>query len=224
MLKFSSIERKWIVDAFIAGVVGVLLGVVWPYLKIFLSGSKDALAGMQSLITVLGIPAALFWWWKQRKRYPRLDMKVSAVHRWVSTDVVWLHVCATLENKGNILAELKSGYVWVQQIIPVPENIQAELASGRNPVPDSETQAPWAYLSKSTTIPHCEIEPGESGVCEWDFFISECAVDTILVNVHVANSMKARDEEMGWDASIVYDLEKNGVVSIPFTAKGVDKR
>ncbi|HYR11410.1 MAG TPA: hypothetical protein VEQ60_26750, partial [Longimicrobium sp.] len=101
------IGRLWW-GALIAGAVGgiaasalILLLTRAPILTFF-AQKKDAFQGLQALATVVGLFVASVWFLRRRELFPKANLSLHITHRVLSGGTVWLHVNATIENKGQV--------------------------------------------------------------------------------------------------------------------------
>ena len=105
-------------------------------------------------------------------------------------------------NSGSTLLTPEYAEVRVQQVIPVPQEIDALAQKGVDPVEVGETEYSWPMLVDrkwSWPAGELEIEPGESDALHADFVI-KASVRTVKVYAFVGNPQK-KDEGLGWTAT-----------------------
>jgi len=172
----------------------------------YLIAEKDAWATAQSIVTILGICAAAWWWSARRARYPRADLKLAVCHRRLDENTTWLRVRATLANKGEARIKVKGVRVYVQRIFPLNSWIVSALAKGEPIVSSKDGLIPWRLIAESNALrSQCEIEPGESENLAWDFAING-GHRVVQAYVHFANEVKRNRGPIGWSDSVLYDI------------------
>lgn len=174
------------------------------------SRGKDIADGAASVATVIGLVIAGVWTWrlfvKQRLHYPRANVEHRVAH-WRVGDQVLLRVTVRLTNVGSVLLQVKGIKAVIEQLLPLPDDVTAALAEGRDPVAAGQSEILWDNIGERTcdfTENRREVEPGEIDECTFDFVLPG-AVRKIQVYSHVQNLSKS-DENVGWNTSTVCDL------------------
>ncbi len=201
-------QIRWVIGMVLAFGLGLLIRASWATgLKEALVNNKDAWGTIQTILTVLGVPVAVWWWMARRQRFPRADLALTVVHRELQPGVVWIRVRGALTNKGDVKIGLDKVSVYVQQVVPPPPSVQKIIEQQENPAEHGEARAIWESLcTAETRLSAVEVEPGEVDVYDWDFFIYDPDVKTVLIYMYIANVAKANTGNLGWSSSIVYDL------------------
>lgn len=178
--------------------------------------SPELWATIESAATTVALFVGGLWGYKlfrqKRQRFPRARVSQDLV-AWPATSSVRLvRVSVKIENAGEVLIRLRSGFTWVQQIRPVPSNLRSALAAGKQVTAEGKFEADWPIIAETRwdNCP-CEIEPSESDEIHFDFTIP-LSVTTIQVYTHLENRAKRRwlswraPKQIGWNSTSVFDL------------------
>jgi len=163
---------------------------------------------VQAVVTMGAIVAAAYWFFQRRQRHAWANLTHSIIHKRLSDETVLLHVCVTITNVGHVLLSLKRARAWVQQLLPVPEDILDTIERGEDPRPTGDTEIPWPSLDEREVKweeGKFQIEPGESDEVSFDFLISPA--ETVTVYTYLTNVSKA--DEIGWSRTTVYDVQSS---------------
>lgn len=173
---------------------------------------------LKNLLDVLDIPikwAALvvgaIWTYKlfvkKRSKFPKAILQLSA-RSWALSEAARLvRVTVVAQNKGEVLLNLKSCRVWIQQVRPLPPNLAELLEETGEVASGGKREADWPLVAeKEVTWPQgsCEIEPGESQSLDFDLVLTS-PLETVIVYAYVKNESKP-DREIGWDAQTALDV------------------
>lgn len=161
---------------------------------------KDWFEIAKSLANILAIIIGGFWayrlFWMKRQRFPRLDIKYGFVHKSITREKILLNVTVAIFNRGEVLARLKNGEIWVQQVLPLPTNLGPKINEGLDPIKflrefishESremwQTEIPWPVIARvqsEWTDWQKEIEPGNSLQLRYDFILDR---NTQLVKIY----------------------------------------
>jgi hypothetical protein len=171
-----------------------------------LSSEKDAFGSIESLAaalescaTILGILVAGVWTYrlfvKNREEFPKASL-TQVVSFWNSDDGNRLiRVSMTIKNEGNVLVKIPSGFTWIQQMKPWPD----ELLKAK-PVTQ---EIAWPLIESRDLDSGWEIEPKETEIISMDFVINQ-AFAQILVYSFIKNPKK---ETTGWPVTTIIDFE-----------------
>jgi hypothetical protein len=184
-----------------------------------LESHKDAAQAVGSIATVVAVAMGgawtyvLFRW--RRIRYPRLNVQHKIYH-WPVNGKLLLHVAVETKSVGDVVLCLESMFVRVQQLMPLPADVLAAMASGKDPVAQNESEVAWPEIDCrpcNWKAEPREIEPGEIEEHHFDFVIP-AYVERIEVYSHIVNARKARRllfwkarKAIGWNTTTVYSLE-----------------
>jgi hypothetical protein len=183
----------------IPGQLQVLFGV--------LAGNKDSWNAIQSIVASTGIVATAVWFWRRRRRYPRLDLSHIINHSNLGCGYYWVRVEVRIENKGEVIATIPKGLTALQQVLPLRPEMGARI-SGRDPELLVGTELPWPVISmNSGDIGKLEVEPGECDGIPYDFIISD-DIELVIVYTHLANAKKLASGH-GWPLRSVYSFIKH---------------
>lgn len=179
----------------------------WPTTLVDLASTVVAVA------TTTAIVMGACWFFRQRQRYPRARLEHDVFSRALSGDRSLVRATVRVVNLGNVLIELKSADVWLQQLSPCPASVEEQLSNqGLN---RKDGELPWTPLDevkRSWRSDEREIEPQENDEFYFDFVI-DGAIDVILVNSYFKNMAKrqrgwlfARSREIGWNKTTPHIL------------------
>lgn len=179
---------------------------------------KDAGALLQSIFTIVALCIGGAWAWfllcQKRQIQPRANVahEITAVQ--LGNDEMMIHATIQVSNIGDVLVCLTSGYVRVQQIVPVAIDVPREFANEDvvRKEPDDVHSPTWEQIAwwpcwevKLSWPPgDCRIEPGEiEGLhCE---FVLPSTVKTIRLSSYLEN-VRVRDRRVGWRATSIHEL------------------
>ncbi len=172
---------------------------------------KDIVEIVQGIITAIGIVVGGVWAYllfvRKRQKYPRADITHEITHYLITDDKVLLHVTVTVKNVGDVLLQLVSGVMRIQQILPLLPEITKAVHEGRDPVGKEMTEVAWPEIVSRNTLgkpEEIEIEPGENDFIYYDFIIGT-DIQTIEVYSYFKNAKK-RKRELGWGRTTIYHL------------------
>jgi hypothetical protein len=175
---------------------------------------KDVADLAQSLFTILAICVGAALYFKQRRRFPRAKITHQIVDKAVSPDKILLRVVVTVENQGEVLLCLQSGFAGVQQVAPCPEALIESVKTNGDIVKAGKQEAEWDTLAEKEitfTRKEREIEPGEEEDFNFDFLV-DADIRTVLVYSYFRNENK-KNREVGWNKTTIYDLSSSCGVS-----------
>lgn len=182
---------------------------------------KKLIEIVASCLTLIAIIVGAIWtYWlfvRTRQKYPSVILTQRIDYRLIAEDKVWLRVAITLQNTSKVLLSLANARSWVQQVIPVDEDMLAKILKGEEPLDEEGLEYLWPLAvdkkEKEWSKGSREIEPGESDQVHFDFLLGP-EVETIIVYSYFTNAKKfGRKKELGWQITNVYDLK-------PFTNGG----
>lgn len=176
------------------------------------------LKDLKSLLDVLDVPikwlalaVGAFWTYnlfvKKRSRFPKAILQISARSWALSQASHLVRATVVAQNKGDLLLNLQSCRVWIQQVRPLAPHLGELLEQTGDVTSGGKREAEWPIVAeKEVTWPQgsCEIEPGESQQLDFDLVLT-APLETVIVYAYAKNESK-RDREIGWDAQAVLDL------------------
>jgi hypothetical protein len=199
----------------------------------FLSDHKDAFEALKNLFEVVAIIVGGVWTYQifilKRGKYPRAKLEQNILS-WPPTEgKKAIRVILTIHNCGDILLKLTSGFTWVQQVKPLPQEFDEMLKTESDPVKENETEIRWPFLAERSYFKSAkmEIEPGENDEVISDFIV-DSKLEKILVYSHIENEAKkifyetenpnrnsAESAEktsgggIGWNISTLFDFSES---------------
>jgi hypothetical protein len=182
--------------------------VIWTTGK-FLNDNADAI---QSIAAVVGGGAAGYWGWVthrgRREHVPHLNVEHRTSHHQAGAGHVLVRVTLQIENVGAAMAVIRTGKTWLQQMLPVPDNVLSTVRDGRDPVGEGGCEVDWPLATAVVrkfdwSADPCHIEPGETEDLHFDFIIP-AHVRVVQVYSFLRNDLKAG--ESGWRKTSIYTL------------------
>ena len=179
------------------------------------------LTDLKSVLDVLDIPikwvalaVGAVWTYnlfvKKRSKYPKADLQLSARCWLLSEKSRLVRVTVVALNRGDVLLNLQSCRVWIQQVRPLAPQLAELLARTGGVAVIGQREAEWPLVAeKEVTLPQgsCEIEPGESQQLYFDLVLTS-PLETAIVYAYAKNEAK-RNREIGWDAQTVLDVNEH---------------
>jgi hypothetical protein len=176
---------------------------------------KDAAQIIQVVATLIALGVGLFWFLRQRKRYPKAITGHSAVIRELMPNDNLVRISVCIENKGETLLELQSAVVCLFIVSPTPASIQALLTAKKSIRTRDDGEAEWPEVTGCSQTSHPtdhEIEPGEVHYLHFDFAVPS-TINAVFAHSYVKNvakrrSLLGRPREIGWNFMSFHDIKK----------------
>ena len=175
-----------------------------------ISRLKEITDIVQSLATVLAFIAGGFWSYRlfvqRRQKYPRAEISHNVTNVRLTHDKILLNVIVNISNTGDVLLSLDSAETRIQQILPLPQEMQSAI-DGHDPVKTDQTEFLWPLIGLRQSKwkkGELEFEPHESGQLRYDFIL-DSEVQTIKVYSFIRNITR-RNREIGWALATTHDL------------------
>ncbi|MBT4643000.1 MAG: hypothetical protein HOC09_29685 [Deltaproteobacteria bacterium] len=188
---------------------------------------KEIGESFKPLVEITAIVLAGLWSYrlfiKNRTEYPFAELSHSITHVNLGDGHNYLALTITMKNSGNVLLELLSGMVIVQQIRPLRDDLKnmihnadhMHLREGNVPdlFHDRKSKITWreiGFRGLDWEKGEIKIEPGETEEFQYDFILDD-GIQTVKILTYFKN-IKMRRREIGWRLTDLYDLkgEKNG--------------
>lgn len=174
------------------------------------------------IVEIVAIIVAGLWSYrlfiKNRTEYPFAEQEHKISHWNLENDTLYLSVIVSLKNSGNVLLELDSSKVFVQQVRPFLNELKemmnnAEIKDIREGkvqglFQTKGMQIAWRELGyRETSWERGEviIEPGEREEFQFDFIL-DSKIQTVKVISYFRN-VKIGRPELGWTKTSMYDLK-----------------
>ncbi len=148
-----------------------------------------------------------------REAFPRGHLSQTVTRTALADGWQLFQVALRVQNKGEVLIELKSAEVRLHQLVPAPESLVDALEAGEAPVKTEGGEIDWPILDSHRSEWQegvVEIEPGESDEFHADFVIG-ADVATVQTYAYVENKAK-EPKDIGWPLQRIYDLNGVGAV------------
>jgi hypothetical protein len=181
---------------------------------------KELVEVVASGLTLLAIIVGGTWSYllfiRTRQKYPSANISQDITYRRITADKVWVRVIVTLQNTGKVLLSLVSGLAWIQQVLPLDDELREKIENSEDLFGEKESYIRWT-LCEETKLNwekgEHEIEPSETDQVYFDFIV-DSELRTILIYTYFSNVKKfKRSKSLGWQIAKVYDLnpdvEKN---------------
>ena len=193
-----------------------------------LSKIKDAADAAKSLAEILGLAIGGFWTWrlfiKNRQDYPRAKLTHTISHRVLPGGKRLLRVTANVENIGPVILRIDEGFIWVQQILPLPPEFSKDVSAGKDPIKGNQIEYDWPLIAerkwKWKEKPR-EVEPGEIDNIPFDFVI-DAEASLVEIYSYFKNERKT-SREIGWNETTVYDFAEGMALATDVRAQAGPK-
>lgn len=167
--------------------------------------NKDLLSGLQSLVTILAIIFAGFWFLISDEGSRKLNISHSFKSYGISENYRWVGVSVKIENAGRRLVNIENGKVWLQKILPIPRDIKKLIDSNQLLIPKDKREVQWNIIGKIYNEEiKAEILPGETDELEYDFIIP-CYVKVVKLYSHYG---KQDDDALVWQHTSVHEVKE----------------
>lgn len=161
----------------------------------------------KNILASIAIIVGGCWTWRiyvqHRQKYPKAALTHNMSHIKDVDGKTLLRVALAVSNIGNVKIEIKSGFVRVQQVLPLKDEIRIAIQDQKD---QSDDEVGWALVEekKYSHKDDFEVEPGESEELHFDFFIPQ-ETDVVIVNSHLTNVSKKK-KQIGWDITDMYEI------------------
>jgi len=170
---------------------------------------KDATAALQSIATVIALIVGGIWTFrafvKTREHQPRAKIEHVVSHRILPNKQYLLVLDVFVENVGQVAIRLRSSKTWLQQIVPLPHNVQCLADNGQDIAPQGESEAKWTLLGrvheKKYELGQYVIDSGERDQFRHNFNFSS-DVQTIQIYTY----LETPEGSPGWKLKTTYDF------------------
>lgn len=148
----------------------------------------------------------------RRGLMPRAELTQTITHRWLSAESLWLRSSVAVQNRGDVVIRISEAESRLLQVLPLAGEAGRRIQAGGPARPAGRSEVDWPELDTckdSDSTFH--VEPGETGVLNWDFVVScveSSKPEVVIVYHHLRNPAKEplRQGAIGWDAETVYDV------------------
>lgn len=167
---------------------------------------------VKEVLTSVALVLGGYWFLWRRDPFPRASVSIAVEEILLDSDHRLLHVETTLTNVGKTLIEVRKARGWVQRMLPLEANLQAELR-GEVLIRNENGEIPWPRASDmqdhSWGRGRCRIEPGESEIFRWEYVI-DATIQVVLVYAYIENADTKRRREIGWSRTQFVRLDSKG--------------
>jgi hypothetical protein len=174
---------------------------------------KDWADIASNVATVIAIVVGGVWTYvlfvRQRLKYPRAELGITAQHATIASDKRLLHVALRIANTGHVLLRPRYAELRVRQVLPLDHDIGLRLRPNWDPVLPGQHELEWPLIVDRHWHEAFEIEPGESDTLHADFVI-DCDIAQVQLYAFVGNPTGKR-RNFGWPSTCFVDLREDGV-------------
>jgi hypothetical protein len=158
---------------------------------------------IQSIFTTLAIICAGGWFFLQGEAGLRANLSQTVVHRRLDAQWTLVHVAIKIANEGKRRITLTSGFVRIQQVLPLDKQFANTMQQGVSLVESEKGRIPWPIVGMPyERALYRQIEPGEEDYLNFDFI-----VPSVLKTIQVYSYFKKREHhQIGLEAITLYDL------------------
>lgn len=169
-----------------------------PAVHFGISDLESIAAAIESVVTVLGIAAALWWFNKRREKSPRANIDHEVKFSRLDANTVYVGVSVCISNVGNVavipkIAEPIASVVAIEELAPY-------LAS-KQESQEFSPQYKLGLLGLRTFPRGIRIEPGEHQTILFEFVIP-AQTRIIKVYSHIDNDI---ENGIGWDHTTIHE-------------------
>lgn len=162
-------------------------------------------SGVETLAILLGGGWAVWRFWIRRERHPKADIRHDVECFQLSKGQYLVHVAIIVKNVGSVLMEPTLLIVRLLQVLPLDDEMQDRLVSGKALVRSDTRRGDWAGIGEHELkwpAHEIRIEPGESHVFVFDFHV-DCDIDAFQVYSYLQNP-KATKKDLGWEDTTMH--------------------
>lgn len=131
---------------------------------------------------------------------PHLTISHTINHRRLGDGYIHIDVKATLQNSSRVRVELNEGFYLLQQVSPVPSNVDFPG--------DNLLYPPWPILDEASFDlgdNNIVLEPNQSLQEVFQFMVPSY-VETLLIHYILYDSASTEEVSKGWGITEVYDI------------------
>ena len=148
---------------------------------------------------------------KKRTAFPRAEVAHTCAAYPIDGQRSVLRVTLTVKNKSDVLLQITSGRVVVQQIAPFIDAAN-DLSLGFAGTDDTFEYA-WPPIGdrsfEYSSDRFLEVEPGESEALDFDVFVAN---DVRVVQVYsYLKNVRKKDRELGWNCTSIHRLTPGAI-------------
>lgn len=171
-------------------------------------------AVLTSIALIIGGAWSYLIFVKKRQKFPRAEVSHKFVKLPFSENKVVLRTIVTIENTGDVLLSLESGFIWVHRISPLTSEEKQEIDQAEEEEvtvskEELNTEADWPLLFERNFSSKVEVEPHEKDESLCYDFLLDNTVDIIQVYTYFRNQKKRglfKRHQIGWNKTSVERL------------------
>lgn len=168
---------------------------------------------LQAVVTSIALLVAGIWTYRifflRRSKFPRANVRHSITETTLSIKKRLIHVEITIDNVSEVLIRGTKAFIYIQQILPLDEELAQLLERDEDPVSKGEYEVSWFSLGDrewNFKRGEFDVEPGEIEVLDCDFVIPS-ETEVVRVYSYITNEKK-RKSDIGWSKTTDYKLER----------------
>lgn len=170
----------------------------------WLATTSESVGILESLATIAALVVGAWWVLRRRKTYPRAKFTHSVAHVVLNSEVSLLRLSVAIENVGDVLLRLDKSVAGVQQVSPVPSQLEPWLAARTELLGSAITEFDWPFLdSRQRNWSGHEVEPGEAVAFDSELLVP-AGVRHVVVYSYFRNVTTPGD--IGWNTSTIYEI------------------
>jgi len=170
---------------------------------------KDMFDMAESFFTIIAIIAGGFWAYHKfiirRQKHPHANLTHEIKHFSDGNEQIILHVKVHIENIGEILIQITSGFTRIQRTLPFPEDKESFIQNGKVIRDNDSKDILWPEIEcieREWKLGDFDIEPGESDEVCFDIILNS-GDQAIIIYSYFENIKKSG---RGWQKTSIYDL------------------
>lgn len=188
---------------------------------------KNLAETFQAVIAGIAIIVAGYWSYtlfvKKRQKYPRASVSHNITSLQIGFNRCLVRVNTAVSNKGDVLLRISKGEIRLQQVIPLPADVEQSILLGLELIGSEETEIPWPLLDRRVNdwkYNHIEIEPGETEDIQYDFIVNG-SIRTVIIYSYFQSIAKQtlirrlfrRPRDIGWSTTTLYQIPEEDNMS-----------
>ncbi len=165
----------------------------------------------QSILTIAAIVAGLYWFFKQRQRYPRANAELSASHCTLREKTYLLSVRVRISNIGQVRIRSSYARASISVILPFQSQLFEQALAKRKE--EKSGLLIWNEYKARESGKELFLEPGETDQLQFDFEDIEEAAQRVGIYVLIENPSLTKTnvlaEKHGWKVLGEYDFTQS---------------
>ena len=170
----------------------------------------------QTLLTIAGIFAALWWFWAQAESSRKANITPSITHKKIDNELTWILISVEIVNVGKRPIKLRNGDIRLKMIYPVNISINDRIKDGLPSLVNKDTHTvPWPILEENPVKISADVYPGETHTIYYESVIP-AFLESLELYIYFAEKndwtwesvIAGEKNDRKWESVIIYDIPK----------------